>query len=270
MVTPKTPPPAAMKAGGCFAWLALYAALTWALAVVLMRRVEVPQLAIGSSAVIALMACVALDHLIRVLRVALDLVLRVTRNERGLFFDGTKPHAFSSAAPPADDPILTKLGRAGSGLINGAVFAAIAGGIGALLLAFAPLETETPWWEEIRLENLLEQKVRPRIMQAEILPIPPPARTLQEGEARGRFRVEGREWVVDRASRATSESGEEIALLSGNDPVAVIHIDARGLVSMTTAAGPFSAPDVIVDIRQTDDGWIGRITWSEGQLVFRV
>jgi hypothetical protein len=155
-------------------------------------------------------------------------------------------------------------------LVNGVVYAALAVGIAALLFAFAPLEHHAPSWEEIRIENLLDQKVRPGLVQAEILPLPPPARKLQPGEARGRFKAGGQEWRADRASSARHGSDEEIALYSGDDVVALIHIDARGMVSMRTPAGAFAAPDVTVDIRQTAGGWIGRITWSEGHLVFRV
>ena len=89
---------AAAKFGGCLAWLAVYAALTWALAVVVLRRLEIPQLAIGGSALIALMVCVAVAHLIRMLRVAIDLMLRFVRHESGVFFDGTKPQTAPSAA----------------------------------------------------------------------------------------------------------------------------------------------------------------------------
>lgn len=259
------------KLGGCLAWLALYAALTWAFALVVFRRIEIPQLVFLSSALIALMASVAVAHLFGLLRAGLDLLVRFARHEPGVLFDGTKLSAVPAAAPRAEsEPLQTTLRRAGSAVMNGAVYAALALGLAVLVFAFTPLEHPAPSWEEIRFEHLLEQKVRPRILEAAIVPIPPPARTLRPGQARGRFKAGHRQWTVDRAVRSRQGSEEEIALYSGDAPAAVIEIDARGMVSMRTAAGYVNAPDVKVDIRQNGAGWIGRITWKEGQLVFRV
>jgi hypothetical protein len=255
-----------MKLAGCFLWMAVYAALTWAISVVVLRRLEVPQIAIGGSAIIALMACVAFAHLIHVLRVALDLGLRFTRQDSAVVFDGTK-----AAVPAAKvESMPKKVRRAASGLMNGVVYAALAAGIAALLFAFSPLEHGAPSWEEIHIETLLDENVRTRITKAEIIPLPPPARTLQPGDARGRFKVGEREWIVNRAAHARDETEEKIALFSGDNAVAVITIDARGGVTMQTPSGWLTAPNVTTDIRQIAGGWIGRITWSEGHLVFRV
>jgi hypothetical protein len=117
-------------------------------------------------------------------------------------------------------------------LIGAVIFLAVAAAGLLGLYAFVPLAASeqmspalTPTWREIRLDRLLDRRVRPRLREAgfldsgTIVADPPP------GSARGRVTANGRDVVV---SRATATRLGDLYTIHIDDDALVLTIDEYG------------------------------------------
>jgi hypothetical protein len=117
-------------------------------------------------------------------------------------------------------------------LIGALIFFAVAAAGLLGLYAFVPLAaseqmspTLTPTWREIRLDRLLERRVRPRLREAGFLDSGTVVADPPLGSARGRVTANGRDVVV---SRATATRLGDLYTIHIDDDVLVLTIDEYG------------------------------------------
>jgi hypothetical protein len=117
-------------------------------------------------------------------------------------------------------------------LIGGLIFVAIVAGGLLALYTLVPLEaseqmspTMKASWPEIRLERLIETRIRGPLRQAGMLSNETVANSLEPGFARGRMKAGGREETVSRAAAARTDGNTSINLDNG---LVVLVIDEKG------------------------------------------
>ena len=153
---------------------------------------------------------------------------------------------------PMVDPVTVEVGepevftrRAMSGavgyFIGGLIFSAIFVAALVALHAFVPLAASEQMnpamvasWPEIRLERLLDTRVRPRMHEAGMLSDGNVTITLRPGSANGRVRAGGRDVIVSRAVAHRSDGATTITV---DDGLLVLTIDQKSRPIRLAMAG---------------------------------
>jgi len=149
-------------------------------------------------------------------------------------------------------------------LIGGLIFVTIVAGGLLALYTFVPLEaseqmspTMKASWLEIRLERLIETRIRGPLRQAGMLSNETVANSLESGLARGRVKVGGREEVVRHATAVRTDGNTSINLDNG---VVVLVIDEKSRPLQLRIFGRQVDPHT-ADVRISDNdrevaGWL--------------
>ena len=144
------------------------------------------------------------------------------------------------------------------------------------LYTIVPLDVVAqPSWTEIRIENVLDERVRPRVAQyASVLPVVMELGSgLNAGDARGRVKAANGEMPITRAFAEPADETVEVALFSGEKIVVILTIDRAGrLLATKLLSKNVQVPPSKFVSRVIGDELVGRVSWSDGGLhaVFRV
>jgi hypothetical protein len=171
-----------------------------------------------------------------------------------------------------DGLLFPRLRAIGGGLMNFAGFTAVVVAAFAVFFAIVPLDERQPSPFEMRIEDLLDARIRQPVMRSGLLPVPlePFAAELEPGEARGLFRTARGETIVKNAEAWRRDRDIDISLFkdSSRDPVAIITLTEAGeLRSVVVGGEPFPAPaESFVFRRISGETIAGRLTWAKGNL----
>lgn len=170
------------------------------------------------------------------------------------------------------DSLIRKITLGAFGNLIGAVIflGAVLAGL-VMFLAVVPLEAgehlagaENPTWFEIRLERLLNRRVKAPLLAAGVIDAGYIFPALEPGTARGRVRAEGRDVEVGRAS-ATRSGG--LTTIRIDENLVILQIDEKkrpvGLEIAGKAIDLSSSGDIdFSTMSLSDEGeFAGRLTW---------
>lgn len=155
----------------------------------------------------------------------------------------------------------------GGSLMNAVIMIAIVAVALTALYAFIPLNAARPSWLEIRLEDLLDERVRQPIYGADILPIPrvEAGESLNAGEARGRIRTAGGEANITRAVGEWRDREVQIFLFDEEKEVAKLTVAPSGQLSgLKLMNHDISIPAANFTFRKLGENEVvGRISWMK-------
>ena len=158
---------------------------------------------------------------------------------------------------------LSRASAVGSSLMNGVVTIAIVAAALTALYAFVPLNTRKPSWLEVRVEDLLDERVRLPIYRTEMFAGMPriyPAETFSSAEARGRVRTPAGEATIDRAF----VRGDDVLLYEGEREVAVLTLNHVGdLVRVRVLGTEIPPPAGFTLKRFSENEVVGQISFMK-------
>lgn len=165
-------------------------------------------------------------------------------------------------------PMMFKRVRAiGGSLMNAVIMIALVAAALTALYAFIPLNVARPSWLEIRLEDLLDERVRQPIFRADLFAIPrvEAGEALSAGEARGRVRTARGEASITRAAGAWRGREIEIFLFDGEKEVATLTVAPSGeLNALKVMNDDISIPATNFTFRKLGENEaVGRISWMK-------
>ena len=202
---------------------------------------------------------------------------RYSEQRGGLVVDERAP--LHSVRMVKSAPSLLMAGRAWAmftNLIGAAISIAIVAIALTALYAVVPLEVVAqPSWAEIRIESLLDDRVRPRVARyASMLPVSAELGSgLVAGEARGRIKTASGEIAITRAATERTDEVIEVALFNRDRIVAILMMDQSGrLLATELLSKNVQVPASKFTSRRIGNELAGRLSWVEGGIhaVFRV
>ena len=156
----------------------------------------------------------------------------------------------------------------GGSLMNAVIMIALVAAALTALYAFVPLNVARPSWLEIRLEDLLDERVRQPIARADLFPMPlvEPATSLNMFEARGRIRTAAGEANVTAAKAERIDGGIRILLYDGEREVAVLTVSPVGELRGLKLLNEEIAPSAAFTFRQLGGEVVGRVSWMKSEI----
>ena len=166
----------------------------------------------------------------------------------------------------ADSLIFPRVRAIGSGLMNFAAFTAVVAAAFTVFFALVPLDEKQPSTIEMRIEDLLEERVRQPIARAGAITLPLFAvgDGLRPFEARGRVKTAHGEAVVTRAEGRHTDDGLIVFFEDGTRSIGFVELNSSGELRRLHALGEdLPAPGESLSAQVTNELITGRLTWAK-------
>ncbi len=162
--------------------------------------------------------------------------------------------------------MLARFRDLGGHLMNAIVMIALVVAALTVLYAFIPLNAARPSWLEMRLEGLLDERVRQPVFQSEMFSEVPRVESgelLEPGEARGRIRTASGEANVTRATW----QGRRVLLYDGPREIAVLTLNpSNELQTLKLLNEEVATPATFTFRRIAPDEVVGRLSLRKADV----